>query len=151
MRFRLPAAIALAAFALTSCAQEEILYVDKGWVRLPAVEGNPAAAYFRINGGVNDDKLIRVSAELAIKSEMHDTVEEGGVTKMVQIESVDIPAKGSVEFKPGGKHLMLYDLRPHIKAGDTVKLDFVFASGEKLYIEAPVQAAGTPEPGHEGH
>ncbi|RJF85475.1 copper chaperone PCu(A)C [Sphingomonas cavernae] len=153
MRLRLALApvLAAAALALGSCGQDPVLYVDKGWVRLPAVMTNPGAAYFTVHGGLTDDTLIRVSSDVAIKTEMHDVVTENGVTKMVPLQSVPIPAKGKVEFKAGGKHVMLFDLRRNLKAGETIRLDFTFASGEQIYIDAPLQAAGAPAPGGEEH
>lgn len=136
---------------LASCAKEdEYIYVDKGWVRLPAVVGSPGAAYFTIHGGPADDTLVRVSSPTAISTQLHDTVRRGGVARMTQLQSVPVPAKGTIEFKPGGKHVMLFNLRT-VKPGGTVRLDFTFASGYQLYIDAPAQAAGAAAPAHEGH
>jgi len=150
MRLHVAAFALLSAFGLSSCAKDEYLYIDKGWVNLAAVDGNPAAAYFTIHGGAQADTLIGVSSPVAIKSEMHDMANEGGIMKMRQIQSVPIPAKGEVAFAPGGKHVMLFDLRPNFKTGDKIRLDFTFSSGEKIYIEAPAQSAGAPSP-HEKH
>lgn len=150
MRLPVVAAALFSALVLSSCAKDEYLYVDKGWVNLPAVEGNPAAAYFTIHGGPQADTLIGVTSPVAIKAEMHDMANDGGVMKMRPIQSVPIPAKGTVAFEPGGKHVMLFDLRPNFKTGDRIRLDFTFASGEQIYIEAPAQSAGTPSP-HDKH
>ncbi len=150
MRLSVAAIALLSAFTVSSCAKDEYLYIDKGWVNLPAVDGNPAAAYFTIHGGPQADTLIGVSSPVAIRSEMHDMSNDGGVMKMRPIQSVPIPAKGKVEFAPGGKHVMLFDLRPNFKTGDKIRLDFTFASGEQIYIEAPAQSAGAPSP-HEKH
>lgn len=149
MRNRLTFApvLAAAALALGSCGQEPVLYVDQGWVRLPAVPENPGAAYFTVHGGPVGERLTRVSTDVAIKSEIHDVVKEkDGMTSMVRVDAVAIPAKGKVEFKPGGKHVMLFDLRRNLKPGDTIRLDFTFTSGEQLYIDVPLIAAGAPAP-----
>jgi len=45
--------------------------VTEAWVRLPAVSGQPAAAYFTIHGGRRDAKLMRMESALAAKTEMH--------------------------------------------------------------------------------
>ncbi len=150
MRLPVAAIALLSALSLTSCAKDEYLYIDNGWVNLPAVNGNPGAAYFTIHGGPQADTLIGVSSPVAIRSEMHDMSNDGGVMKMRPIKSVPVPAKGTVEFAPGGMHVMLFDLRPNFKTGDKIRLDFTFASGEQVYIEAPAQAAGGGSP-HEKH
>lgn len=138
----LAALFAAATLALGSCGQDPVLYVDQAWVRLPAVPDAPGAAYFTVHGGPNADQLIRVTSAVAIRTEMHDVVTENGVTRMVPLESVDIPALGKVEFKQGSKHVMMFDLRRNLKAGDTMRLDFIFASGEQIYVDAPMVAAG---------
>jgi copper(I)-binding protein len=52
--------------------------------------------------------------------------------KMVQVDGFDVPAKGSLELKPGGNHIMLMDLAKQLKAGDTFDLEMTFKSGTKL-------------------
>lgn len=151
MRKAVLAALLMSTLALGSCAKDEYIYVDKGWVRLPAVPGRPGAAYFTIHGGAQADTLIGVDSPVAIKTEIHDTVSEGGAMKMRPLPRVDVPAKGEVAFAPGGKHVMLFDLRSGLKAGDTVRLNFTFASGLQIYIDAPAQAAGDPAAEHAGH
>lgn len=154
MRFRpvFASLLAAATLALGSCGQDPVLYVDKAWVRLPAVPENPGAAYFTVHGGPNADQLIRVTSAVAIRTELHDVVTENGVTKMVPMEKVDVPALEDVEFKPGGKHVMLFDLRRNLKAGETMRLDFIFASGEQIYVDAPMVAPGQDGAGeHSDH
>jgi len=147
---RLPALAAALALAvsLSSCAEDEYLYVDKAWVRLPAVPGNPGAAYFTIHGGPDDETLLSVSSPIAIRTEIHESMSAGGTMSMKPVESVAVPAKSKVEFKPGGMHVMLFDLRRNVKAGDVVRLDFTFASGRQIYIEPRAQAAGDTQPAH---
>jgi copper(I)-binding protein len=65
---------------------------------------------------------------------------------MKPVGQVAIPAGGKVAFAPGGKHLMLFDVKPGVKAGDTMKLDFAFADGKALSVDAKVIAAGDPPP-----
>jgi len=142
MRFSSFAFAPLAALALVSCAKEEELYVDKSWVVLAAVGGNPAAAYFTIHGGPTDNALISVSVEPAIKSEMHESMSKDGMMTMAPLDSVPVPAKSTVVFKPGGKHVMLFELRSTVKPGGTLQLQMNFSGGDKLLVDAPVFAAG---------
>lgn len=145
-----PAFALAAALICVSCASEpEPIYVDKAWVRLPAVTGSPGAAYFTVHGGPVDDRLTAVSAPTAIRTEMHDTVNQGGVMRMTPLAAMPVPARSEVEFKPGAKHVMLYNLRT-VRPGGTVRLDFTFASGYQIYVDAPAQPAGQADP-HADH
>ena len=139
------AAIA-AALALAACGGPPTLDADGAWVRLPAVPGRPAAAYFTLHGGAADATLIDVRAPLAIRSELHETMSAGGMTTMQPLRRIAVPARAKVAFEPGGRHVMLFDVDPTVKPGATMALDFVFANGVRMKRTAQVLAAGDPAP-----
>ena len=64
----------------------------------------------------------------------------GGMMTMVEVKSVDIPVGGTVEFKPGGYHLMLMDLTGTPATGSTVDLTLVFAKTGPITVKAEVRA-----------
>ena len=68
-----PAALAMLTLA-PACSPPDHVTVDHAWVRLSAVRTNPAAAYFTIHGGPNDETLINVTADTAVRAEMHETM-----------------------------------------------------------------------------
>ncbi|MEG3084939.1 copper chaperone PCu(A)C [Sphingomonas sp. PB2P12] len=136
--------LGVAAMALASCSQPKELSVDGAWVRLGAVTGRPAAAYFTVHGGPTSATLISVTTDVAIKSEMHETMAKDGVTSMAPLSRVDIPANTDVAFAPGGRHVMLFNMNPGIKPADRVTLTFAFADGTRIINNATVVAAGTP-------
>lgn len=139
--------VILAGAALTGCQQAE-LGVDDAWVRLPAASGRPGAAYFTIKGGAQTTSLVAVSSPAAIRTEIHEMKQEGAMMTMAPVKDVPVAAGGRVEFKPGGKHVMLYDLSPEIRAGGTMKLRLAFADGKAVEVDAAVRAAGDA---HEAH
>ena len=143
----MPRMIALfaALLALAACQRHDI-YIDKGYVRLPAVKGQPAAAYFTLHGGGKDSTLISVTTEYAIRSELHESMKMGGMSSMKPVDHLPLPADGTLEFKPGGKHLMLYDVNPEIVPGRTLALTFTFSDGTRLEYPALVIAAGAAPP-----
>ena len=135
-----------AALALAGCGQKLETSVTAGWVRLPAVPRQPAAAYFTLNGGPADMTLVNVTCENAIRSEMHESVSVGGRMSMRRIAEVALPAKSHIKFAPGGKHVMLFDLNPAIKPGRAIPLMFTFSNGERIILNAASVAAGDPAP-----
>ena len=121
--------------------------VTQAWVRLPAVAGQPAAAYFTIHGGRGDLKLVRMESALAAKTEMHASMMGiGGMATMTPLDHVNVPAHGIVTFKPGGNHAMLIGLDPAVKPGTAVPLRFGFANGTTAEAEAKSVTAGSDAP-----
>jgi copper(I)-binding protein len=138
-------ALFVALLALGACQSHDIT-IDKGYVRLPAVKGQPAAAYFTLHGSGKDNTLISVNTEYAIRSEMHESMKMGGMSSMKPVDHLALPADGTIEFKPGGRHLMLYDVNPEMVPGRTMALTFTFSDGTRLQYPALVIAAGDASP-----
>ncbi len=132
-----------AVFGLAACSNNSSgprLSVEDAWVRLPATEGGNGAAYFRlVNNGNEADTLLSVDSPLAT-AEIHQTVmKENDVMGMEPVDSVRIPAKGEVEFKQGGLHIMLISLKQPLATGDTIPLTLQFERAGELKVELPAQ------------
>jgi copper(I)-binding protein len=150
-----------ALVVLTACQKEQPLpapaaelSVSDAVVRLPAVEGRPAAAYFTLHGGKTADRLEAVTSPGAATIELHESKMQGGMMKMSPLTGFDVPAGGQASFKPGGNHLMLFGIDPAVKPGNALPLQLTFQSGKTLDIEAKAIAAGEDMPTsaeHEGH
>mgnify|MGYP000845571446 CR=1 FL=1 len=116
-----------------------------------------SAAYLKISAGARGaDKLLAVKIDPAIAGavEIHDMFSEGGVMKMRRIEGVDVKPGAPAELKPGGKHIMLMNLKKGLKAGDTVKMVLVFEKAGEVTVDAKVEqigAAGSDHGGSKGH
>lgn len=136
----------LALVTLGACSSPPVLSVDPGYVRLAAVPRRPAVAYFTIHGGVADATLIAVNTDVAVKSELHESMQAGGMATMKPLGDVAVPARSSVVFKPGGKHLMLFDMNPGIHPPRAITLTFTFANGQRILVDEPTIAAGAPAP-----
>jgi len=132
--------------ALAACEKPKTITVSDGWVRLAAVPGRPAAAYFIIHGGPGDATLMTVDSPVAIHSEMHQSMGSGGMSGMKPLTSLAVPARAEIKFAPGGNHVMLFDVNPGIKPGSTVPLTFTFTNGYRLVHNATAIGAGDPAP-----
>lgn len=140
----------LAALTLTvaGCSAPPKLSVDGAWVRLSAVPGGPAAAYFTLHGGARDATLVNVTSDVSVRSEMHESATGArGMTGMRPLSSVAVPAEATVAFSPGGRHVMLFNINPGIKpGGHRVRLTLTFADGRRLQRNATVLGAGDEAP-----
>jgi copper(I)-binding protein len=127
-----------AIVALSACQPAQETSVTGAWVRLAAVSGNPSAAYFTVNGGPKDATLTGVSTPAAARAELHESMNMGGMMSMTPVKLVAVRAGSSVAFAPGGKHVMLFGLKPDVRAGGTIALKFSFASGQVIETQAKV-------------
>lgn len=122
---------------LAACGGPTQLDVEEAWVRLPAVPGRPAAAYFTVKGGAAPATLHRVTAAYAVRAEMHESMAAGGgAMSMRPIRQVSVPPGAELKFEPGGRHVMLFDLDRRAKPGATTMLTLVFDGNRRLYRKA---------------
>ena len=142
---RLLAASAL--LLLVACHHASEPEVTKAWVRLAAVQGQPAAAYFTLRGGGNGDRLVKIESALAERTEMHASMTGmRGMATMTPLAGLDVAAGATVRFAPGGYHAMLYGLDKVVTPGTAVPLRFGFASGKTAEAEAKTVPAGGEAP-----
>lgn len=131
----------LATLLVSACGSSSgELTIQDAWAR-PASVGENGAAYFIIeNGTASDDTLLSVSSDIATATEVHMSMMDGnGVMSMQMQEAVAVPAKGKVEFKAGGLHVMFIGLKRNLKVGDTIALTLTFKEAGNLVIEVPVK------------
>lgn len=127
---------------LAACDQAPPVYVGQAYVRMNPNPDAPSAAYFTIQTGDAPVALRDVLSEAAVRAEMHEMVSEGGMMKMRAVDSVDIPAKSTVRFEPGGKHVMLWSINPQVVETGKVPMTLIFSNGDRIIVEAVVQKAG---------
>lgn len=114
--------IATVLFAGVTAASAEIR-VEGVWSRATAPGLDRGAVYFALeNTGRRGDRLVGVSTPRAPRAELHQTIEEGGNSRMVHTPEVRIPAEGELIFEPGGRHVMLMGLDNALTEGETFDL-----------------------------
>jgi len=133
------------------------LRVENAWVRL--VPGKTTAAYMvLVNPGARPVRVLAVSSPIAARGELHqaqfvDPNDHMGmdhshspemkgleVTGMRPVKELVVPARGRLELKPGGLHLMLVDLRQPLREGQRVRLTLRLEGGQTLSVDAVVRA-----------
>jgi copper(I)-binding protein len=129
---------------LAACSpQADGVKVDGAWIRLPAVAGQPGAAYFTLHGGREAETLVSVSTRAADRAEIHESAKDAnGMVKMTPLASLDLPVGSEVKFVPGGKHVMLFGMVANVHAGEKVPLTLRFASGHQATAIADVAVPG---------
>jgi copper(I)-binding protein len=119
-----------------------LLTVKDAWVRAGAAGADTAAYFTIVNGKVDADTLVGVSASVGKSAGLHQTTTDpSGMTGMQMTESVKIPGGGTVQFKPGGYHVMIVGLASQLKAGDQVVLQLSFEHAGVVKVTAEVRTS----------
>lgn len=107
---------------------------------LPAVKGNPGAAYLTI---ANPSGGTRVISSIAIKGVGRTEVHQTAGTTMNKVDQVEIAPATTLSFDPGELHIMAFDVSAALAAGSTTEVTINFISGEKL--TAPMKVISVSE------
>jgi copper(I)-binding protein len=113
--------------------------VTKPWMRylLPSL---PAAGYLTLHNAGNTEAVLTAAASPGCGMLMlHKSQDDSGMAMMMDMQSVTVPANGSVTFAPGGYHLMC--MQPKMKVGDRLAVTLSFQDGSTLTTTMPVYGA----------
>ena len=145
MRILLSTLLSLAALsALVSCNanEQELIAIEQAWIREAPPNASAMAGYMRITNNTDQDNTLVAAASDAFKViEFHRSVEKDGVYRMIRHEYLHIPAKQSLELKPGDYHLMMITPQRVLKEGHNVSVQLTFADQSQVTQEIPVKKA----------
>jgi len=138
-------------------AMDDGLKVSDAWVRMAPAALKTHGGYMTImNHGNEPQELVGASSPNYEDVQLHISKVEDGVATMQHLESIEVPAGGMAEFKPGGLHFMLMKAKAPLEKGGMVPITLTFRSGETVAVKAMVMA-GAPDGGemmemdHSGH
>ena len=113
--------------------------VTAATVRLLPPSVPNTAAYFSIQNSSDTTKiLIGASAAFATKAEIHNHIMVNDMMRMEQQSEVVINPGQSVQFAPGGLHIMLFGLKQPLSEGESVAISLQTKDGESIIISAKV-------------
>ena len=141
----------LISVMLTLCcglANAQNVMVKDAWAR-PTVAGQQATGVFMNITTKDGGTLMSASSPLGV-AQVHEMKMDGGVMKMRAVAAgVPLPAGKTVEFKPGGYHVMLMDLKAPLEMDALVPLTLVVknAKGGQSTIEMKVKVANAAPAG----
>jgi len=148
---RAAAPVLMLAVAAPALAQ---VTVTAPWVRATVAQQSSTGAFMQLRSA-KDVTLVSVSTPVAGIVEVHEMAMDGQVMRMRAVPALPLPAGKPVDFKPGGYHVMLMDLKQPVKAGDQVPLTLVFEGADKkretVQVNATAKALGAPAMDHGAH
>lgn len=138
------------AAAPAAAAESGIAITDPRMV-LNAVTGRPAAIYFTVTNNTDRPVTIRgASVANADSAELHEYMEWDRQMIMGEMAPTPLQPGESLEFAPGGKHIMAMGVSDQLQAGGTTEVTLNLLGGGKESFTVPILAAGsideTPPP-----
>ncbi len=132
----------LATLALTSTfasANSDVM-IHNAYARATPPNAPTSAVFVTLmNKEETPRSIVSASSPASGKVELHTHVKEGDVMKMRQVDQISIPASGTVELKPGGLHIMLFDLQQDFIEGKSIEVTINFANGDQQTFTAPIK------------
>jgi hypothetical protein len=127
-------------------AQQASLLVRDAWVREAPASRPTSAAYMTIqNESDREAVIVSASTPAARTVELHEMRDEDGRMKMRKVDRVVVAAHGRVDLRPGGLHIMLFELTGPLVARTTVPFTLTLADGRSVEVEATVRGLGGSE------
>lgn len=132
-----PAAWLIASsMLLGSCsngtADSQPLEIADAWIRKPIPPLDKTAGYFRITNQSAEKVVLTGARSSAARTiEFHETVQIDEMMRMRRLEQVELDPGGTVEFAPGGKHLMIFGFS---SVTSPVGIELRFSTGQTLDV-----------------
>ena len=145
-------ALALVISSAAAIAKDSVS-IENAWVR-PTTPGQDVGAAYMTFTSKQDVTLIRTTSDATESVEIHSMSMQNGVMKMRMLENLPIKAGKPYKLEPGGFHLMLFDLKKPLTAGQHVNFELTFKSGNtefKQQIKAPVKEPDSTESSSDDH
>lgn len=114
--------------------------ITGAWIA-ETMPGRDATAGFLVleNPDHERDALLAVECDFAT-TELHEMAMQGETMQMRRVQKIELPPGGKVELKPGGLHLMFFDVKRPLRAGETVRLRLRFERAAPVDLEVPIKA-----------
>jgi copper(I)-binding protein len=119
--------------------------VEGAWARATPPSAKTGAVYLTLTAD-SVDRLIGAQSPAAREVQIHTHVSEGGMSRMMQLPELALPAGEGMRLEPGGLHLMLIDLARPLVAGEQIELRLTLADAGAVELIVPVLDARASGP-----
>jgi len=146
IRFAWLATALLASFACYAAGIVGDTEISGAWTRATAPGQDTASVDMNITSK-HAATMVGVSSPVCKTVELHSMTSEGGMMKMREVKTIELPAGKRVNLGEGGYHLMLIGLKAPLKEGETLPLTLSIRAGKqgvvKIQAKAEVRALTT--------
>ena len=132
-------ALCIGLLASGAAPGADLVEVHDPWARATVPGQTSGAVYMELVARENL-RLIAIRTAAAESAEVHQMKMEQGMMRMRALPYLDLPAGKPVQLEPGGYHIMLFDLKRSLVAGQMLKLELTLEGGAKRRHRVQVEA-----------
>jgi hypothetical protein len=115
--------------------------VTDAWVRMTPMMPM-GAGFFAMRNSCRDDVVLTGVASMRFgDASMHETRVDGGISRMRPLDRVVLHPGERVEFRPGGRHLMLMQPDARVVPGTRVRIELELDDGRHVPVDFAVRGA----------
>lgn len=126
--------------------------ITAAWISESPPVAKNNAAFVTLTNGSRRDALLSVSTPAADAAELHQMSMAGGLMRMQRLPLINLAPNQTLTLSPGGRHIMLINMKQPLKAGDKVPLTLKFRQAGSITVQADVRALvvedGNPHDSH---
>jgi hypothetical protein len=98
------------------------------------------AGYMKMRNNTSRSQFLVAASSSGFESVMiHRTILKDGMAGMVHLSQIELAPNGSLNFAPGGYHLMLMTPKRTLRAGEPVVINLKFRGGLVIPIAFEVR------------
>ncbi|EAQ65070.1 hypothetical protein MED121_10130 [Marinomonas sp. MED121] len=128
----------LLSFNATAAGNMGLMIMDAQARAMPPGAKNSAAYFTLMNHKQEAISLISAKSDVSKVTEFHNHLMIDGAMSMRKVPSIDVAAGESLDFQPGGFHVMLIGLTKNLKPGEQVSIQLNLANGESMIVKADI-------------
>lgn len=132
--------------ASSAAAQQASVQVSHAWARATTASAMSGGAYLTVTATGHPDTLVGLSTPAAKQAELHQTVNDKGIMKMLPVPHLALQPGVPVTFKPGSYHIMLIGLNHPLKRGESFPLTLKFEHAAPQTVSVMIEGPGAAGP-----
>ena len=114
--------------------------IEDAWIRAMPSKAMSTAAFMKITNKLpNEVKLISADIDGVQSVELHKTMSDGKVMRMVKQSHIPLLANSSIVLKPGSWHIMMIGLEKQFSEGSVHQIQLNFDNGFTQNIKIRVK------------
>jgi copper(I)-binding protein len=135
---KLSIVIALLIFCLPAFAEN--LQITDAWIKNLPMTVPVRAGYMRIfNHQAREITIVSLESKSFQSIEIHQSLETDGLMSMRPVDTLSIPAGGSLELAPGGFHLMMMNPLEQLLPGKKITVTLHYQDQKTQTIDMVVR------------
>ncbi len=136
-------------FTVASAAAQT-MSISNPWARATSASQKVGGAFMTFTNTGAPDRLVSASSPDADSVELHQTVEQAGVMKMLPVPALALATGQTVDLKPGSYHLMIMGLKHPLTPGSSFPVTLTFEKAAPVTVSVKVMTAGASGPAMDG-